>query len=68
LSDELTFYILGVFTPFIGLTTVYILKWLLENKLKLPFLSKENKREGCPECGSTGRHHKECSRNKEAKK
>jgi len=71
--DYLIVYILGILTPFL-LTKVLLpllknrmLKWA-EGKQDMTSIfhlgGKPKKREGCPECGSSGRHRKECLRGK----
>lgn len=56
-------------------TIVIVLLWQLRHTLiQIPNIfsfrkkPKETKREGCPECGSPGRHKKGCSMSKEGKK
>ena len=55
----------------IPLITKQVVKWAKNqtekgsiSSLGSIFELKKKKREGCPECGSSGRHRKECSRGK----
>jgi len=71
--DYLIVYILGIFTPLIitKLVLPLIIRWAKNQTEKGSISSigsifelKKKKREGCEECGSSGRHRKECSRGK----
>jgi hypothetical protein len=70
--NYLIVYILGIFTiPIITklvlpLLKKQIVKWAegKQDMTSIFHLGKPKKREGCPECGSSGRHRKECSRGK----
>jgi hypothetical protein len=72
--DYLIVYILGIFTPLIisKLLLPLIIRWAKNQTEKGSISSigsifdfkKKKKREGCEECGSSGRHRKKCSRGK----